>query len=151
MSKLDMMKDRQFVFGSIHIIANKKETLMERELKEHGITFKQWFLMAVIRHSFEEPPTLNETAKAMGSSHQNVKKIAVNLETKGFLTLEKDKRDSRVTRIHLTKESDKLAASTEAKAAVFTSTLFDGIDAEHMEKTRIVLQRMMENLSKMEQ
>lgn len=150
MKNLDLMKDRQFVFGSIHIIANKKETLMERELKGHGITFKQWFLLAVIRNSFETPPTLNETARAMGSSHQNVKKIASILESKGYLALEKDKRDSRVIRIRLTEESDTLAATTEAKAAAFTAALFDGIDEEHMAKARVVLQQMMENLSNME-
>lgn len=151
MNKLDFMKDQKFVFGSIHIVANKKETLLERELKEFGITFKQWFLIVVILNSFDSPPTLNETARAMGSSHQNVKKIASILEEKGYTVLEKDKRDSRVKRIRLTEESYKLSEATQAKSATFTSTLFAGIDADEMAKARIVLQTMMSNLAKMEQ
>lgn len=151
MSKLDLMKDQKFVFGAIHIVANKKETLMERELKEYGITFKQWFLMVVIQNSFDTPPTLNETAKVMGSSHQNVKKIATILEEKGYITFEKDRKDSRAKRIKLTENSYKLSEIIQGKAAVFTSTLFQGIEEEDMAKARIVLQTMMSNLGKMSQ
>jgi DNA-binding MarR family transcriptional regulator len=151
MSKLDVMNDRNFVFGSIHIISNKKETLMERELKEYRITFKQWLLMAIIRNSFETPPTLNETARAMGSSHQNVKKIASILEEKGYAVLEKDKRDSRATRIRLTEESDKLSARIQGRANAFTAVLFEGLSDSDMAKARQVLQGMMANLTKLEQ
>ena len=55
-SKMDLMKDQKFVFGSIQIVANKKETLLERELKEFDITFKQWFLTVVIENTFDTPP-----------------------------------------------------------------------------------------------
>lgn len=151
MSKMDFMKDRQFVFGSIHIITNRKETLMEREMKEFDITFKQWFLMAVIKNSFDTPPTMNEAARAMGSSHQNVKKIASNLETKGYVSFEKDNRDSRVTRIRLTEESGKLAEKIQSRAECFTTDLFEGITEDEMSKARSVLQAMMANLTKMEQ
>lgn len=151
MSKLDLMKDQKFVFGAIHIVANRKETLLERELKEFGITFKQWFLMVVIQNTFDSPPTLNETAKAMGSSHQNVKKIASILEEKGFATFEKEKKDSRIKRIKLTEASYNLSKSVQAQATTFTSVLFAGIDEDEIAKARVVLQTMMSNLAKMEQ
>lgn len=151
MNKVDLMQDQKFVFGSIHIVANKKETLLERELKPFGITFKQWFLMVVIQNTFDTPPTLNETAKAMGSSHQNVKKIASILEEKGFATFEKEKKDSRIKRIKLTEASYNLSKSVQAQAATFTSALFEGIDEDDMAKARVVLQTMMTNLAKMEQ
>lgn len=151
MGKMDFLKDQQFVFGSMHIIANRKETLMEREMRDFDITFKQWFLMAIIKNSFDAPPTLNEAARAMGSSHQNIKKIASNLETKGYVAFEKDKRDSRVTRIRLTGESEKFAENIQSRAERFTSDLFEGITEDEMSKARIVLQAMMANLTKMEQ
>jgi MarR family transcriptional regulator, transcriptional regulator for hemolysin len=151
MSKLDLMKDQKFVFGSIHIVSNKKETLLERELKPFGITFKQWFLMVVIQNSFDRPPTLNETAKAMGSSHQNVKKIASILEEKGYVAFEKDKKDSRAKRIRLTEASYKLSEIIQVQATTFTSALFAGINEDEMAKARFVLQIMMSNLAKMDQ
>jgi len=151
MSKLDLMKDQKFVFGSIHIVSNKKETLLERALKPYGITFKQWFLMVVIQNSFDAPPTLNEAAMAMGSSHQNIKKIASILEEKGYVIVEKDKKDSRAKRIKLTEASYKLSENIQESAATFTSALFAGIDEEEMAKARVVLQTMMSNLAKLEQ
>ena len=150
-SKMDLMKDPKVVFGLIQIVANKKETLLERELKEFDITFKQWFLMIVIENTFDSPPTLIEAAKAMGSSHQNVKQIALKLEQKGFIIIEKDKKDSRVKRIRLTEESYKFSKIIQAKAATFTAALFKGIDEDEMSKARAVLHKMMYNLAKMEQ
>jgi MarR family transcriptional regulator, transcriptional regulator for hemolysin len=150
MSKLDLMKDQKFLFGSIHIVANKKETLLERELKSFGITFKQWFLMVVIQNTFDKPPTLNEASKAMGSSHQNIKKIASILEEKGYVAFDKDKKDSRSKRIRLTEESYKLTESIQAQATTFTEALFQGITEEEMAKARKTLQMMLSNLEKME-
>lgn len=150
MSKLDLMKDQKFIFGSIHIVSTKKETLLERELKKFGITFKQWFLMVVIQNSFDKPPTLNEASKAMGSSHQNIKQIASLLEEKGYIAFEKDKKDSRSKRIRLTEASYKLTETIQAQATTFTSALFDGINEDEMAKARITLQTMMSNLEKME-
>ncbi|MFZ2257683.1 MAG: MarR family transcriptional regulator [Clostridiaceae bacterium] len=150
MSKIESLKDRKFVFGSIQIVANKMDTLLERDLKEYDITFKQWFLTIVVENSFDSPPTIKETAKAMGTSHQNVKQIALKLEQKGLIALEKDKKDARVTRIRLTDLNFKLTERLQTKAAFFTENLFLGITEDEMAKARIVLYKMMSNLAKLE-
>ena len=150
MSKIESLKDQKFVFGSVQIVANKMNTLLERELKEYDITSKQWFLTVVIENSFDKPPTIKEAAKAMGSSHQNVKQVALKLEQKGLVSLEKDKRDARVTRIRLTEQSYKFSEALQAKAAIFTGNLFMGIDEDEMSKARTVLYKMMSNLAQME-
>lgn len=145
------MKDKKFVFGSVQIVANKMDTLLERELKEYNLTSKQWFLTIVVANAFDTPPTLKETAKAMGSSHQNVKQVALKLEEKGMLILEKDEKDARVTRIRLTDQNYKFSEMIITKAATFTDSLFMGIDQEEMSKARTVLNKMMVNLAKMEE
>lgn len=150
LSKIETLKDQKFVFGSVQIVANKMNTLLERELKEYDITSKQWFLTVVIENSFDNPPTIKEAAKAMGSSHQNVKQVALKLEQKGLVSLEKDRKDARVTRIRLTEQSYKFSETIQAKAAIFTGNLFMGIDEKEMSKTRMVLYKMMSNLAQME-
>ena len=60
LSKIESLKDQKFVFGSVQIVANKMNTLLERELKEYDITSKQWFLTVVIENSFDKPPTIKE-------------------------------------------------------------------------------------------
>lgn len=150
LSKIDSMKDQKFVFGSILIVSNKMDTLLERELKEYDLTAKQWFMTVVIDNSFDKPPTIKEVARAMGSSHQNVKQVALKLEQKGLLVLEKDTKDSRVTRIKLTDQSYKFSQIIQSKAATFTQSLFKGIEKNGISITRAVLQQMLTNLAKME-
>ena len=151
MSKLDLMKDQKFVFGSVLIVANRMDTLLERELKEYDVTAKQWFLTVVVDNSFDNMPTIKEVAREMGSSHQNVKQVALKLEQKGLLVLEKDKKDARVTRLKLTDQSYKFSQMIQSKAATFTQSLFKGIENDDMSKARAVLQTMMSNLARMDQ
>ena len=151
MNKLDLMKDKKFMFGAVLIVANRMDTLLERELKEYDVTAKQWFLTVVIDNSFDESPTIKEIAREMGSSHQNIKQVALKLEQKGLLVLEKDSKDARVTRLKLTEECYKFSQVIQSRATNFTQALFDGIEEEDMSKARSTLQRMMANLIKMDQ
>jgi DNA-binding MarR family transcriptional regulator len=152
LSKYDWMGDQKFVFGSVLIVSNMMDTLLERELKEFDITAKQWFLTVVINNSFsDKAPTIKEIAREMGSSHQNVKQVALKLEQKGLLVLEKDKKDARVTRLRLTEQSYKFSQAIQSKAAAFTQALFNGIENEDMSKARAVLQKMLSNLTRMGQ
>ena len=84
LNKLDLIPDQKYIFGGIQIAANQMDTLMERELKEHNLTTKQWLLCVVIQNSFDHAPTIKELAAGMGSSHQNVKQVALRLQEKGF-------------------------------------------------------------------
>jgi len=146
LNKMDTLIDRKFVFGSVMIVANMMDTQLERQLKEHGITAKQWFLTVVIKNSFDQPPTLNEAAHAMGSSHQNVKQMALKLQERGLVTLEKDAKDRRVTRICLTEQTEAFTKTIQSKSSAFTSNLFRNIDAKELEGARIFLKTMMDNL-----
>ena len=83
MSKLEMMDDRKYLFGSIFILSNRMDTLLQREFNRFNITTKQWFLSVIIDNLFDNPPTMKEAAKEMGCSHQNVKQVALKLEQKG--------------------------------------------------------------------
>jgi len=151
LNKLNSMKDQKFVFGSVLVIANRMDTLLERELKEYDVTSKQWLLTAVLDNSFDHPPTIKEVAREMGSSHQNVKQVALKLEQKGLLVLEKDKKDARVTRLKLTDQIYEFAQLTQSKATAFTQALFKGIEKDDMSKARAVLQTMLSNLTEMDQ
>ena len=150
MKNIDAMTDRQFIFGSLQIVSNLLDTLLERELKEDGLTSKQWLLTAIIQKRFDYAPTIKEAADAMGSSHQNVKQVALKLEQKGFLVLEKDKKDARVTRIRFTDKIDTFKTETQLKADRFTENLFAGISGDEMAVARSMLTKMLFNLQKMD-
>ncbi|MGV8906080.1 MAG: MarR family winged helix-turn-helix transcriptional regulator [Acetobacterium sp.] len=150
MEKLESLTDSKFIFGSLLVVANQMDTLLGRELKEYDLTTKQWLLTIVVENSFDYDPSIKEVAKAMGSSHQNVKQVALKLEKKGFLSLEKDKSDARVMRIRLTNQIAAFAEESQLKAENFTRKLFKCISHEEMTASRLLLEKMLLNLNEME-
>jgi DNA-binding MarR family transcriptional regulator len=145
------MPDEQYILGALLVIANKLDTILERELKEFEITSKQWFLSIIISSLFEKPPTIKEVAREMGSSHQNIKQVALKLQEKGLLSLEKDKRDARVTRLKMNENSDAFWERTQPKGAMFIEEFLKDIKKEDLTVTRSVIQKMMQNLTRMEE
>ncbi len=150
MNKLESMTDRQYLFGAIFVVANRMDTLMEREFKKFDITTKQWFLSIVIDNLFDKPPTIKEAAREMGSSHQNVKQVALKLEQKGLLVLEKDARDSRVIRLKLTEHSLDLWKGVREEGNAFTEALFKDISEEEKGTARRVMEKLLSNIAEMD-
>ncbi|KAF5082659.1 MarR family winged helix-turn-helix transcriptional regulator [Acetobacterium wieringae] len=151
MDNMDSMPDQKFIFGGVQVVANQMDTLLERELKEYNLTTKQWLLTIVVQNIFDHDPTLKEVAKSMGSSHQNVKQVALKLEQKGFVVMEKDPHDARITRIKLTDAVDSFGTESQQKSEIFTEKLFDGISDEELAMTRSVIEKLLANLEKMDQ
>jgi len=150
MKKTDGMDNAHFIFGAVIVVANRMDTLLERELSQFNITAKQWFLSISVASLFEHPPTMKEAAREMGTSHQNVKQVALKLQEKKLLHLKKDEKDARVTRLHFTKESEEFWAKTSGESLNFTQELFAGITEEELASTRRALAKMMDNLSEMD-
>ncbi len=150
MKKTDGMENTQFIFGAVMVVGNRMDTLLERELSKFNITSKQWFLSVSVASLFEYPPTMKEAAREMGTSYQNVKQLALKLQDKKLLQLKKDVKDARITRLHLTKESEAFWLKTSSEGMKFTQDLFAGITAEELALTRNTLAKMMDNMSEME-
>jgi DNA-binding MarR family transcriptional regulator len=150
MNKLDAIDDKTFLFGMLFAAANKLDTLMDRELESFGLTSKQWFLSVGIDVMFDGPPTIKQVAKEMGSSHQNVKQVALKLEQKGLLRLEKDKDDARATRLVFTEKAREFWGGTQRKGEEFMEAVFKGIGGEDLAAARNVLQRVWNNLADIE-
>ena len=150
MNKLELMNDQQFLFGATFVLANRTDALLEAEFKKFDITTKQWLLSIVIDNLFDQPPTIKEAAREMGSSHQNVKQIALKLEQKGFLTLEKDKKDARVIRLKLTENSLVFWEKLRAEGSTFTQALFKDINKADLEIARRVMEKMLLNIDEID-
>ncbi|MCE5189831.1 MAG: MarR family transcriptional regulator [Eubacteriales bacterium] len=146
---LEGMEDRTFVFGSLFVAANRLETLLDRAFAPYGITSKQWLLLITIQSLFREPPTITQAASAMGTSHQNVKQVARNLERSGFLKLEKDARDARTTRLIPTEACHAFAEDTRQAGEQFMREAFDGVSDDEAHGARNTLLTLWQNTLKM--
>ena len=92
-------------FAKIFLLNNKIQYIIDKELQKDQLTTKQFLLIAAVEKGFDRPPSLKEVAYALGTSHQNIKQIANQLQRKGFIAMEKDSDDRRVTRLNVTEKN----------------------------------------------
>lgn len=95
----------QAIFSSIFVLQNRMQTVGEK--LQTQISMKQWLLLAMTA-CCPEPRTLTNVGSLMGCSRQNIKKLALTLEKKGFVRLLSGGNNS--VRIELT---DKVNQYTE--------------------------------------
>jgi hypothetical protein len=135
-------------FGDVFVIGSLLTRLTDAALSDWDLTTRQWLLLAVLVRGFPDgPPTLSEAAGKYGSSRQNVKQIALGLESRGWLRLEGDPNDARATRLLAT-----------GKVAVFDTpegvrrggellaAAFAGLQADEMLALGALLARWLDSL-----
>jgi DNA-binding MarR family transcriptional regulator len=118
------------LFGTLFVFMQKLTRRVDEELEPFGLTSRQWLLLAVLDKAFpDRAPTISDAAAAYGTSRQNVKQIALQLERRGWLRLERDQDDARAVRLVLT---DQILAfqdpAVQAAQQAFLLATFGGLD-----------------------
>ena len=127
--------DPQVVYSLYRMVFNLSQRfqyLTDDILRKDNLTAKQFHLSAIIDQSFTEPPSVNEVANIMDTSHQNVKAIANQLQRKGFLQIEKDPDDRRRQLLKLTEKSRQYWDSQAKVGEAFMLSLFDALSDEEI-------------------
>ncbi len=145
---MNIAEQKAYIFGGLFVLANKVQILGDRINPD--LSIKQWLFIAVIPKCQSNYPTISEVAKVMGSSHQNVKKMAAILEKLGFIRFIKDEKDARVIRIALTEKCEEYFKANEEGELQFIEKLFAGFSEEQINGLYYGLQKMASNIIKME-
>ncbi len=147
-----MMNDSEatinYIFGSIFALSNRLQKLGDK--LDDYMTMKQWMLIAVITQSEEQKLTIGEAAAIIGTSHQNVKKMALLLKQQGFLDLAKHPDDGRATVLSLTEHCVKYFAKRERTEAAFLGNVFQGFDIDTLSGLSNGLRLLERNIETME-
>lgn len=113
-------------------------------MRSLDLTARQWLLLALIEKAFPaQQPTLNDVARIHGSSRQNVKQIALQLEARGYLHLISDPDDLRALRLQL---SDKVAIFKQPHEVAHQQALLNQIFADFTQADLITLHGLMHRL-----
>jgi DNA-binding MarR family transcriptional regulator len=139
--------ERSSILGMLIDVANKLQMLGDRHFLSAGLTTKQWYLCVLLEQFGEYAPTLGEMAKEMGSSYQNVKQIALKLEKKGLLCIEKDLEDSRKLRLSISKTSQEYWKSRAEKDREFIAMIFEGRSKDEVTSLYLGLQELHERIA----
>lgn len=137
------------IFGNLCQISNRLDTIGRDFLKD--LTTKQWFFLAFLSNLIDNPPTINEMASLMGSSHQNVKQIALKLEKKGYIEISKDKKDGRSLRLLFTKKAMEYGKAFDNKGNMFLSLLYKDFSDEDKENLSRLTNKMLDTLKYMQE
>lgn len=142
------METKEYLFGSIFLLANRLQTLGDSFLRE--ITLKQWFLLIMIHNMDRERPSITEVAAFIGSTRQNVRKMLETLAAKGYVCLETNARDKRNLSVSLTEQTYLFFARFDESGTAFLDRFFDGISTLLLESSRQTFEALFENMERME-
>ena len=124
-------------FRLIALVAQKLRYRLDQHLREDGLTTQQGFLLTIVRRLGQ--PTLGEVAKAMATTHQNAKQVAVALERKGMLTIASDETDQRIKRLVATKAGRRGWASRNRDDFATVGGWFEGLTPKQQKELASLL------------
>lgn len=134
------------IFGKIFFMSNRLEYLGDNELRKDDLTTKQWQLIAVTGKYFTYPPSVSEVAEVLSTTHQNVKQIALKLQEKGLISIEKDEKDKRVLRLRITEKNRRYWESKSSEDVAFISALFHEMTDKEIQDLFFLLNKVQKNI-----
>lgn len=97
----------------LFVLSQRLRNVLDRVLADSGLTAQQAAVLTAVRS--RGAPSFKEVAEAIGTSHQNVKQLAVALERKGFLTISPDPHDRRARRLQATAKNHRYWAARDPR------------------------------------
>ena len=139
------LSEAEIIYGLLFAVSNRIQACADKVLPD--ITSRQHFLLIVLSVFKDKYPSLKEVAKAMGSSYQNVKKMADSLEKKEFIVVKRDEYDKRKYNLMMTDKVSELSKVIDENADIFMRNLYKGLTKEDLRHTITVLTQMEMNLN----
>lgn len=141
---MNPLEEKAYIFGSIFALSNKLQLLGDK--LDPQLTVKQWLLLAGITKCKTLTPTITEVAALIGSSRQNVKKMALILEKQGFVLLNKDASDARMLRVSLSPSCMAHLKEREKMELDFIEKLFNGFGIQELSAFSGLIKRLEKNV-----
>lgn len=142
------MKDTAYIYGAIFSLSNRLQ--ISRDKFDPNVSTKQWFVLANIALFEGGKPNIGDIAHRIGTSRQNIKKIALILEKKDYIALKKDTTDSRFIRIVLTTEGKAYYEKRAEQEAYYLKQLFEDFDKDVLTGLYSGLCKLMKKVIQME-
>ncbi|MDI6842658.1 MAG: MarR family transcriptional regulator [Methanothermobacter wolfeii] len=130
MASRDAME--RYILVALFLIEQRWSYIIGREFRDGNITTKQWLFLVMLGNVFERPPSMQEMAEAMSTTHQNVKQLAVRLEDKGLIRIKPDPQNRRMLRLEPAEGFHRFWAGRDKRDAEAVKSLFDSLDDEEV-------------------
>ena len=138
---MNRTENEEYIIGCVSLLSNKITQFGDSILPD--ITFKQWFLLIMISKMELREKSINSIAEVVGTTRQNVKKMLVSLENKGYVLIEKSDSDARALKVELTEKAYQYFIENDASAACETNKLFSAFSTEEIEGLACTLKKLL--------
>ena len=142
--RLDMEK---YILVVLFLVQQRWGYIINKEFMEDKITTKQWLMLVVLGNAFKNPPSMYEMAEAMSTTHQNVKQLAIRLEDRGLLKIERDPNNRRILRLKVTEKFHKFWKKRTKNDLKTIKALYNGLTDEEIKRLFEIMYKL-EKLSK---
>ncbi len=145
---MNRVEKEQFIFGSILLLANKLQIFGDKLFTD--FTLKQWFLIIMMSKMENKEPTVREISDFTGTTRQNVKKMLLPLENKGFVAVEKSATDGRALKVSLTDKSYQYFNDHKNDSEIIVDRIFTAIGEEDLDTVIRVFNALFATISNIE-
>lgn len=138
---MDKTEKEEYIIGSISLLSNKITLFGDTIFPD--ITFKQWFLLMMISKMELQDKNLNSIAEVVGTTRQNVKKMLVPLESKGYVVIGKSKNDARALNVELTEKTYQYFDDNNEPTACEADKLFSSFSVTEIDSLVNTLKKLL--------
>ena len=142
----DNLSRQQAIYTSFFVIQNRLQTSGEKAQSE--LSMKQWLLLTILSVC-PKPHTLTNVGKMMGCSRQNVKKLAILLEAKGYIKTIEGTNNSLC--IELTNKVNDYSNEIGYKQVKMLELLFSQFNEDEIKSFFSMIQKLYNGLGKVEE
>lgn len=131
------------IFSSLFIAGNKLQTYFDNEIPE--LSLKQFMILAVINEA-DDAMSFTQIGELLGCSRQNVKKLIMKLEQKGYVEIKNDSNDMRKYAIMLTSKINSFFSDCGELLEKRLNTLFNNYSDNDIETFLIMFVKLYEGI-----
>ncbi len=121
----------QQTYATLFSVTNRLQIKGDKYLDK--LTSRQFMTIMAVLHLPEEETTLNNIAKKLGTTKQNVNTLIGSIEQKGYLTTFPSPRDKRAVNVRITDSGKQVMLECNEKGMDFFADVFAGFTAEDLE------------------
>jgi DNA-binding MarR family transcriptional regulator len=128
------------LYATLFSAANKLQIRGDQYFKD--LTSRQFMTMMAILHLPEDETTLNNIAKKLGTSKQNVNKLVASIAKKGYITVMPSVQDKRAVNVKITDAGKQVILDCNEKGLGFLADVFNRFSTEEMENLWSLLKKL---------
>jgi len=130
-------------FPLLLFLCHRLEYIADSELKKDDLTTKQYLTVVVIENLYSHPPSISELAESLSTTHQNIKQIALQLQKKGFIKIDRDENDKRTWRLNVTEKNKAYWRSRAKEHEAIVRSFFASLTDNEIQTFSALLLRLI--------